>query len=426
MTTKKATGKRKIRVGYGQADITPEQPFPLAGYVHRQERLADRVRDPLLARAAAFSDGKNTVAVTVVDLLLISAPLREAVEQKLAERSVDLAGLVLSATHSHSAAGGFVDRPSASAFMGRYRSYIFDGLVEGIAAAVAAAVKDLAPAELTWGVTQTANLNWNRRHKDGPVDRALSVVTVQRSRKKNLRIVTFGAHPVVVAEREHHAASACWPGDLCRSIEAEGDRAMVIVGPVGGVNVFFPEGPMEVETHMSLLLRLLREELDKAQAAAVPVKATKGVGFGLGETRIQVATPRLFPDRLAWLDTLALPLRLYVRHFARGAVRDGEIAQVPVARVGELIFTGFPADLGAGVGLAARRHIEEQGLRPAAIASQTGDYVGYVHLPDDYERFETENKDQRGMTIYENAMGWPGRQMGLDLLEAFRRGLAQV
>jgi hypothetical protein len=117
---------------------------------------------------------------------------------------------------------------------------------------------------------------------------------------------------------------------------------------------------------------------------------------------------------------------LYARRFARGAVREGESTQVPVVRAGELIFTGFPADLGAGVGLAARRQIEEAGFRAAAVASQTGDYVGYVHLPDDYERYEEDNKEMRGMTIYENALALTGRDTGLRLLEAFGRGLAAV
>ncbi len=414
-----------VQVGFAQCDITPALPFPLAGYGHREERLARSVRDPLTARAAAFADGRHTALVVTTDLLLISVPLREAVADGLRRAGVSFDGLLLTATHTHSSTGGYVDRPSAKLFLGRYREAIFHGIVAGIVEAATAAVADLAPAVLTIGTAEPQHLNWNRRHKEGPVDRTLSVVTARRGRR-TLRIISFGAHPVVVAERDHHVASACWPGELCKTFEAQGDQAMFVVGPVGGVNVFFPEGPLPLEVHLALLTRLLREEADRALAAAEPVDLRGGVAFGLGEMPVAVVAPRLFPDHKAWLDLVAMPLRLYARHFGRGALLEGEYTQVPIVRVGELIFTGFPADLGAGVGLAARTLIAGAGLRTAVVASQTGDYIGYVHLPDDYERYEEKDKVARGMTIYENALGLTGRDTGLRLLEAFRRGLASV
>jgi len=422
-STKKSAKKPALRVGFGLADVTPPLPFPMAGYVHKQERLAVEVRDPLTARAVAFSDGKKTAVVASVDLLLISIPLREGVRARLVERGVKIDGLLLSATHTHSSTGAFVDRPSTKPFMGVYRPAIFEQLVAGITDAVAEAVADLQAATLTFGQTQTTNLNWNRRHKDGPVDRAMMLLTAKR-KGPDVHVISFGAHPVVVAEREHYAASADYPAELCKTFENRGDRAMFVVGPVGGVNVLFPEGPMDLDVHMELLLRLMREQMADAAKAAKPVKLGKGVSFGLGQTRLSIATPALFPPRLAWLDALAMPLRLYVRRFASRSVSEDGLTEVPVVRVGDVVYTGYPADLGAGVGLATRRIIEEAGLHVGAVASQTGDYVGYVHMPDDYERYENEDKVARWLTIYENAMAFTGRDTGLNLLEGFKRAFA--
>ena len=414
----------KIKVGYAKRDITPPLPFPLAGYITRQERMAASVHDPLTARAAVFSDGRRAAAVVTVDLLLITALLREAIEARLVRDGVRLDGLLLSATHTHSSSGGYYDAPSAKPFMGVFRQAIFDRLVDGITGAITEATHDLQPADLALGLTQTEYLNWNRRHPDSPVDRTLSVITVNRS-SGILRIISFGAHPVIAAERDNLAASACYPGALTQALENEGGAAMFVVGPVGGVNVFFPEGPMKLDVHLHLLTRLLREEMAKAEAAAIPIDVNS-VSFALGETPINIIAPHLFPDRLAWLETVFYPLRLWLRRFGRGGLRDGMHTCVPVVRIGDVIITGFPADLGASVGLAAKALIEKRDLRPAIVASQTGDYVGYVHLPEEYQRFQTADRDALWLIVYENGMGFGGRNVGLDLLKAFDDALKRL
>lgn len=419
----KASGK-KIRVGFGKRDITPPLPFPMGGMADRRERLADRVRDPLTARALAFSDGRRTAVLVSADLLLFVTPLRDAVEKRLRETGAKFDGLMLSATHSHSATGGFWNSPSAPLYLGRYRQAIFDQLAENIAAAAAEAIADLRPAGLSFGETQTTYLNYNRRQKDGPIDRTLGVLSIQR-RDDVIRALFFGAHPVVVAFREYNTASADYPGEMVKLFEAEGEKAIFVVGPVGGVNVFFPEGPLPVDVHLALLARLMREEVGRALAQQTPVPPGE-VRFSRGEFSLSVIAPRLLPDRLEWLDGALLPLRLWVRRFGRRGIDGAHLTRVPVLRVGELIFTGFPADLGAGVGLAVRRLIAERDLRTAVVASQTDDYVGYVHPPEQYQQLETKDKSAMWMGIYENAMAFGGRQVGAEMIEAFRRALAEV
>jgi hypothetical protein len=91
-----------------------------------------------------------------------------------------------------------------------------------------------------------------------------------------------------------------------------------------------------------------------------------------------------------------------------------------------LVFAGYPADLGASVSLATRQLIGERGWRTAVVASQTDDYVGYVHLPSEYHQFDTADKAALWMILYENAMGFGGRQMGEMLLAACGRALARI
>jgi hypothetical protein len=416
--------RRGLAAGFAKRDFTPPLPFPLAGIAGKKERLAETVHDPLFARALALGDGKKTAVIVSADLLIITEGLRLAVERRLHELGVAYDGLLLAATHTHSSTGGYWDAPSAKLFLGAYRPAIFAALVENIAAAAAGAVADLQPAELRFGETQTTYLNYNRRHPQGPIDRTVGALAIARP-GKNIRVACFGAHPVVVAFRELHAASADYPGAVAQTIEAEGDEALFLVGPVGGVNVLFPEGPLALAAHLPLLARLLREALDQALAAATPVRGGD-VAFAAGEAALRLATPRLFPDRLAWLDALALPLRLYARHFGRGGKLEGRRPRVPAARVGDLVFAGFPADLGAGVGLAARQAIAARGWRTAVTASHTDDYLGYVHLPAEYQQFETVDREAMWNSIYENAMAFGGRGMGEELLGALGRALAEL
>lgn len=423
MARRKTVG-RGFLVGFGKREITPPSPFPMAGMAGRTERLAERVRDPLQARALAFGDGQAVALVVSADLLLITSVLREAVEKRLREDGVAYEGLLLTATHTHSSTGGYWDVPSARLFMGRYRPEIFASLVEKIAAAAAAAVGDLSPADLSFGETQTTYLNYNRRHAEGPVDRALGVLDIKRQ-AGDVGVVFFGAHPVVVGFRDYHTASADYPGELIGSIEADGGAGMFVVGPVGGVNVLFPEGPLDTDVHLALLARLMREEVDRARAAAAPVEPGP-VAFASAGMSVEIAMPRLLPDRLAWADALLYPLRLWVRRFARRGLTEGHTTSVPVVRVGNLVFTGFPADLGAGVGLAARRLIEERSLRAAVVASQTGDYVGYVHLPPEYQQFDGGDLSTLWLNVYENGMSFGGRQVGRRLLETLAKALAEV
>ena len=416
--------KSEIQAGFAKRDITPPMPFPMGGMATRKERMADKVRDPLYARTLVFSDGKTTAAVISTDLLLTTLPLRDAVEKRVADRGVELSGLMITATHTHSAPGGYWDTESAPLFLGRYRQSVFDYFVEQMADAVVEAFHDLQPAQMSFGAVQTEGLNYNRRHADAPVDRSLGVLNIKRA-KKDVTVVTFGAHPVTVAFRQYNTASADYPGELIKSIEAGGGHGMFIVGPVGAVNVLFPEGPMDIEVHLKMLTRLLREQVDIAAQNAKPVSADD-VAFAFGETSVEIIIPRLFTEEKAWLDALLYPLRLWVRRFGRRGMGGRHITRVPVLRVGELIFTGFPSDMGPSVGFAARKLVEESGRLTFCTASQTDDYVGYVHMPEDYKLLEWENKDARWMCVYENAMAFGGRNMGVKLVEAFKKGLSEV
>ncbi len=305
--------KGTILAGFGIAGITPDMPFPLGGMNDKKNRLADKVRDRLFARALAFSDGEKTGIIVSIDIVLIHDELREKVWQTLTKMGISFSGIIISATHTHSGPGGYWARKSAKYAMGKYRQDIFDLIADGACDAAAKAVKDLEPAKLSFGETETEGLNYNRRHKDGPIDRTMGLLSIERE-GKNIEAVFFGAHPVVTAFREYHTASADYPGDIIKSLEEKGVHGMFMVGPVGGVNALFPEGPMDLEYHLALLNRLLMEQVNIARGKQSRVKGND-VAFSYAESNLSLTMPKLFPIKKWWGDILLLPLRIWLYRF---------------------------------------------------------------------------------------------------------------
>lgn len=97
-----------LRIGWAQADITPDQPVLLAGQFHA--RVSEGVKDPVTATALALESGpaggRNEQALLVsCDLVSIPDCLRDAVRERVHARLPDFDPdcVCLNATHTHTA-----------------------------------------------------------------------------------------------------------------------------------------------------------------------------------------------------------------------------------------------------------------------------------------------------------------------------------
>lgn len=63
----------KLPAGYAETDFTPEPGLTLQGQHFR--RVAERIRDPLMATASAFRSGGETVVPVSVDLCFFPTEL---------------------------------------------------------------------------------------------------------------------------------------------------------------------------------------------------------------------------------------------------------------------------------------------------------------------------------------------------------------
>ena len=401
-----------LKAGWAAVDFTPSEPAPLAGYTHWSDRLSTRVRDPLMVRSLALQDGDTGVVLVAWDLLMVTEDIYQGLRSRLADTGFHV---LAHATHTHSSIGGFWDSWLARRFLGRYRTWALRHLLDAAERSARSAIAALAPAQARAGSAVLPGLNGNRRDPTGPKDEELTVLRLHRA-DADAVLVSYSAHPVMVAERDHLAISADFPGEVVGMLQRDFDFAMYVQGALGGVDVLFPDDKtLTADRNLELMAGPL------ASSAASLARSCAAAGGHLQWVAEEWALGR--PDSRPFFANEGFkPLDLPLRKLANFLVRDvAPRARVCGFRLGTFALLGFQADLGVSIGLAAKAHARQRGAEYPVMASQTNGYLGYLHLKDDYQVAPPQS--HLGMARYENAMNFFGRDTGDRVLEAARTAL---
>lgn len=220
------------KAGVAAVDITPAHPIRLNGFGGRRTE-SEGVYQTIHAKALAIDDGVNGPAVLMaVDVLGITAEHYAELARRLAKAGVKPGRLAVTATHTHT--GPMVSGANPTLFgvpippehqrnIDRYTPVFLDKLE----AAALAALKDLKPARLEWGVG-TAKFAINRRNGGGPVDHDLPVLFVKDERG-NVRAVylNYACHCVT---RSDNLIGGDWAGFAARGIEDNFPGAVALIG----------------------------------------------------------------------------------------------------------------------------------------------------------------------------------------------------
>ena len=145
-----------LHVGTGEVDITPKEwPLPLVG--GWSPKPTDEIHDPLHARALAFKNGDGQAVIVIVDNLMIGRETHDEIRAIAAKRTGwKPKEMLIGCTHAHSAP------PSGPADDGPRAAY-HEQLKQGIAEAIAEAVKGLKPAKVGFGSADLPEEVFNRR-----------------------------------------------------------------------------------------------------------------------------------------------------------------------------------------------------------------------------------------------------------------------
>ncbi|MBM4396321.1 MAG: hypothetical protein FJ087_11580 [Deltaproteobacteria bacterium] len=432
-----------LEAGFAKVEFTPSGRFPLAGYAHWSERLSDRVRDPLFARALALREDGRTAVLVAWDLLLVTQEMGALLRDRLAQTGAEV---VAHATHTHSSLGGLWGSFLARRFMGAPRPWALPHVLDAAERAARAAIAGLAPAAPRAASALLPGLNGNRRDPAGPKDEELSVLRLVRESDEAI-VLSYSAHPVIVGERDHRAASADFPGEACRLLERDVAFAMFVQGSLGGVDVLFPDDKsLSADRNLTMMAApLASSALNLARQAPPPAGGSGGSSGGSSagspagpsgassgdrpllahaSADLVLGPPDSRPafDDEVWRGRLDLPLRALFNALVRSVPRT---VPIQALRVGDFAVVGTPADLGVGVGLAIKAAARAAGIPVPVAASQTDGYVGYVHPREAYARVPPPGSC-REMAVYENAMNFFGRGTADRILDAARAAIGGI
>jgi len=193
------------KAGIGRIVITPDKPIYMSGYASRNHPSEGVVHD-LWAKALAIEDAKGDRAVVVTtDLIGLPRSVTDIVAARVEkEYRIDRSRLVLSSSHTHT--GPLIRHNLETMFeLGpeddRVVSEYTAALTEKLVGVVGAALKDLKPANVSFG-NGRATFAMNRRQNAergviigenpaGPTDEDVPVLKVTGADGK-LRAVLFG------------------------------------------------------------------------------------------------------------------------------------------------------------------------------------------------------------------------------------------
>ena len=281
------------RVGLARVQITPKTPIPMCGYA---PQLSEGVLDELHAKAMAIEDANGQRAVLITaDLLFFRAPLAEVVRKKIMEKTgLRRRQILLNASHTHSGPVFGVEDPDRFDLPADQRktvdTYTQELLGQLVDIAVAA-LADLRPARLSWGVGAAGDFVMNRRlmtpegmcrgmgpNPQGVVDRDVPVLRLD-SPDGQLRALLFGCacHPVTLDGR-NRKISGDYAGFAQQYVEDKhpGVQAMFMIGCGGDANSHPRGGPQQeqlVRRHGHRLGReVCRVAADQLQPVHGPLK----------------------------------------------------------------------------------------------------------------------------------------------------------
>jgi putative membrane-bound dehydrogenase-like protein len=225
-----------IPVGVAKVDITPGYPTRLSGYLARKSE-ATGVGLRIEAKALAIgSDEQGPSVLISVDSLGVSDAIVGHVAEAVKKKGVSRDGLVVAASHTHSApmldgvAPHIFGRDLTAAERATVERYTKE-LEAKLVAVALDALADRKPARLSWGQGKVG-FAINRRTKGGPVDHSLPVLRAEAPDGSTRAIVVNYACHCVTLDPSDNVVHGDWAGLAQQRLEREhpGAVALTVIG----------------------------------------------------------------------------------------------------------------------------------------------------------------------------------------------------
>jgi len=358
-----ATGP--LRAGTARVDLAGgwSGPVQMATYGPSPPR-ARGIRHPVYARALVLDNGAARIALVSCDLLIMHRGLRDAVLKKLASRDAGFDAVMLSATHTHTSVGGYVDNALFEFYMlGKFDPKWTDHLAARIADSITRANNSLREARLGCGRTFVTDASHNRRFGK-TIDPEIALIKItDRDEKPLALVVNFAGHPIL--DPDDGLLSPDYPGLLARKLDADFGFGFFLQGALGDLNAGSEERADQWK--QAGLADAIAERLHKAIAEAyeaIPVHAEIRLTSLTASFRLPEIDFNIMPDLLFPLEWLFNSLISWPAEYPLQGIRIGDAAIVATA-----------SELSGRLGLQIKR---DSPAPFTLVASHCGDYAGYA------------------------------------------------
>ena len=373
-----------VTAGAGRAALIVPAGTPLGGYGAFARRLlfpdvfglyphafwlkpSLGERDQLAARALVIEHDGRRVTWLTLDLVAVDRSFMRT----LADRLGDGVGtLLVSASHTHSGPGGYVDSALAGVLVvDRMDAAVRDAIVAAAESAVRRAEATRAPARVAFANVDGPGVVVSRLRK--PLDHELIVLGVRRPDGAPVAVVwNFAVHGTMLGPRNRQLSGDVI-GVASQQVEKEiGAPALFVAGALADVSPA-RHGAEALETFGAELAATVLEGWRVAAAVAPTSLTTRTARLALPAP--QLSLRNCLGD---WVPrALRLPLFvMFPREATLTAVALGDVAWVTV-----------PGELQTALG----RRLKAKGrelFTDVFVAGLSNDYLGYLVTQMDYER----------------------------------------
>lgn len=347
------------------------------------------VHDPVFARCLVLENGPQKLAIVSCDLCIMERDLRDlAVSKVPKDLGLTSDNILVCATHTHAAQGGYSKFRFARIATGGYDPALVEDMATQMAQSVVEACKALKNAQVGWGTAQDDRLSANRAVDGGPKDTEIGILRVDGADGTHLAVLTnFSAHPTVMGGIENMQVSAEWPGAYSEAVsEAWGGTAIFLNGSEGNQR---PGNP----TNSSDWGRV--EGMGQALASDV-LSALPGISMS--------------SDVKLSAKTQVIPFKSPIAKMLGGAGDPEALCQV--LEIGETLWMALPGETCVEIGQRLKEGAKSVGYQVAFVVSDSNQHLGYL-VPHGYY---IEHPD-----FYESTMCFVGPRTDDFFVRAFAR-----
>ena len=374
-----------LTANVSSVDITPplSMKYTLGGYGERMNKPAEGIHDHIWAKALTMKKGDCKYALITLDILGLPQNVKSELVKRLSGTGWSNKNMMLLPSHSHGSlemaalnSKNILNNPNLGIFQPELLHFLLDKL-ENL---VKEADRNYQPVKIGTGSAMLEGLNRNRR-KDPDIDKELTVTRIDLKNGKPLAVlVNWTAHPTFLGGTDM-LVSAEWPGYLQSELQhligkgvtamyfngAEGDQSTILSSPKKGYEKIEIYGKIIANKAFDLYQTIKPGKVKAFEYAyrtiTLPEHAahpsfmkTGGEEYGLNEKTVKIVMDVLAP-----------------KETGLGALR-----------IGDLLISGVPGEMTAGLGLNIKKTVAAAGIKHVVIGGLASEWISYILSSDQY------------------------------------------